>query len=106
MERIKELKSVLQSGGTLSKSDKSYIKKEYFKVQGTELVTKSGCANCWMDAVIIIESSIPKTTIQMKGGALVYLNGIRYHKLNITDSIARQIMSEQPEVAHYFYNFK
>lgn len=103
IERLNQLKSVLDNSGTLSKDDKEFIKSEYLKVQGTELITKSKCKNCWKDAIAILIHSLSGKKINMKAGCVEVFNGVIYNPHNITDAIAMQIMAKNPETKRKFY---
>lgn len=103
IERLNQLKSVLDNSGTLSKDDKEFIKSEYLKVQGTALVTQSKCKNCWKDGIAVLIHSLSGSKIRMRAGCVETFNGINYNRHNITDAIAMQIMAQNPETKHNFY---
>lgn len=103
MQDIYQLKSVLENSGTLSKEDKAFIKSEYLRLIGIELVTKTKCKSCWSDAIIIIINALKPDKIHMKAGAVIRFNGIQYNRLNITDSIAKQIIDSDMSLKRYFY---
>ena len=98
-----QLKSVLESSGTLSKGDKEFIKEQYLKAIGTELVTKTKCKSCWLDALIIIINALKPDKIRMKAGAVIEHNGKQYNRLNMTDSIAKEILAKNESLKKYFY---
>ncbi|MFZ4414253.1 MAG: hypothetical protein ACOYOV_14315 [Bacteroidales bacterium] len=103
INRLNQLKSVLDGSGTLSKDDKEFIKSEYKKVQGTELITKSKCKNCWKDAIIILIHSLSGKKIRMRAGSVYVFNNMIYNPHNITDGVAMQIMAANPETKINFY---
>lgn len=98
-----QLKSVLDNSGTLSKGDKEFIKAEYIKVTGTELVTKTKCKSCYYDGLVIIINALNPNKLRMKAGAVISFNGKQYNRLNMTDEIAVQIIASDESLKKYFY---
>lgn len=103
LERLKTLKSVLDGSGTLTKSDKAFIKKSYLSVIGSELVTSSGCKNCWKDGLIILIRHLSGSKIRLRAGALVEYQGKTYNHKTITEEITNIVLAENPELKHLFY---
>ena len=101
-EKFRQMKATLESGGSLSKSDKASIKAEYKRIQGTELEVKN-CPNCWHDALIIIITKLSKNVYFMKAGCVEIYDGVQYTRHNITDTVAEKIISENPDSANKFY---
>lgn len=103
IERLRTLKSVLDNSGTLTKSDKAFIKKSYFSVIGSELVTSSGCRNCWKDGLIILINKLSGNIPRLRGGCSVEYDGKLYWRHTITEEITQRILAEKPELKHLFY---
>ena len=101
-EKLKTMLSALESGA-LSASDKKFVKKEYLKCQGIELVTDTNCVNCWNDAINAILVSLKDNKIFMAAGCVIEFNGVYYNRHNITDAIALQIQALDPETEKYFF---
>jgi len=45
---------------------------------------------------------IPEEKIQMSGGLFVEFEGETYHRLNITNEIAKKILIENPDLKQFF----
>jgi len=106
METLQELKGTLENSGVLSKKQKDYIKQLYETNLGKTFEVKPKCTDCWHDALIELIVFEKGDKIQMKGGAIVYVDNVLYTRLNITDEVALRVILEQPDKAHYFYNIK
>ena len=104
IERLKSMRETLQSGRALSKAEKSWLKDNYKRLVGSDLVTNRGCSNCWADGVIVLIKVINETKVQMVAGAVINYNGKIYNRHNITEEIARQILCDIPEHKNKFYN--
>jgi len=103
LERLQTMKSVLDQSGMLSKSDKAFIKKTYLSVIGSELVTQSGCKNCWKDGLIILINKLSGNTVKLRAGALVEYQGKMYNHKMLTPEITKYILENNPELKHLFY---
>jgi len=106
IERLTAMRETLSKGGVLSKADKSWLKDNYKKEVGSDLITNRGCRNCWLDGVIVLNKILSENKIQMLAGAVVKYNGKVYNRHNITDEVARQILCDQPQEKDKFYNIK
>ena len=95
-------RSVLDNSGTLTKADKANIKKLYKSTFKTDLVTSTGCSNCWLDAVILLSNSLRENKIFMSAGLVVDFEGKQWTRKNITDDVALRIMAAKPELKIYF----
>lgn len=100
--KLQSLLTALETSGAVSSSDKSLLKKEYLKVTGSELVTSTGCTNCYKDAVIVLLSKLRQGKILVSAGFVYELDGKLYGRHNITDAIALEIMKKDPETKIYF----
>lgn len=103
LERLKTMLSVLDSSGTLTKSDKAFVKKSYLSVIGSELVTSSGCKNCWKDGLIILIRHLSGSKLKLKFGAVITYQGKHYGHKTITEEITNIVLAEKPELKHLFY---
>lgn len=101
MERIKALKSGIENSLPLSDADKSYIRKKYEEITSKKLSTKSGCRDCWHDAVIeIIHFGNKK--VKMYNGDIIFVDGVWYGNHNITKEIADKHLKEYPQDKNRF----
>lgn len=106
IERLTAMRETLSKGGVLSKADKSWLKDNYKKEVGSDLITNRGCKNCWLDGVIVLSKVLSENKIQMLAGAVIKHNGKIYNRHNMTDEIARAILEQTPEHKDKFYNIK
>lgn len=102
-ERLKLLRGVLLSGGTLSKSEKQWVKDVYLRVVGRVLMTSRGCSSCWSDAIIHLLALLRTDELRLRSGALITHEGKIYNKHTITQDIARRVVALHPELKHLFY---
>ncbi len=93
---------MLESGGTLSKDDKSVIKQTYFDTFGRFPNVEGKCKNCWKDAIIELIVKLSPSKYRMKFGAVEVYNGIQYGHKNITDEIAKKIIEENPNTQSFY----
>jgi hypothetical protein len=103
LDRLKALKGVLETSGTLTKADKAFIKKNYASQMGHELITKSGCSNCWHDGLILLINKLSGNKLRLNYGAVVHYNGKPYNYKTITDEIQEAVLKENPELKKLFY---
>jgi len=103
MDDLKALRATLVSSGVVSDSQKKTIRKEYEALFNEKLVNERGCQNCWVDALDKIILKLSSGEMTMCAGAMIEYEGVIYHRLNITDSIAQKIIETQPKTSIYFY---
>lgn len=103
MKSLDEIRIALESSGAISKEEKSFIKAEYERAYSEKPNIKPNCKNCWHDAVMLLLLADRKGEWTMRGGCMVYYDGILYTKKNITHAIAEKIMSEDETKSNYFY---
>ena len=101
MERLKALLSGVENSMPLTDADKSFIRKEYEAVLSKKLSTKSGCKDCWRDAIIEI-LSFGRKSINMRNGDLIFVEGKCYSKLNVTLEIMNKHLKEFPNDKYRF----
>jgi len=87
----------------LTDADKSFIRKEYERVLSKKLSTKSGCKDCWRDAIIEILSALKgKKKYTMHGGVIIRYNNVVYGRHNITDEIVEKYLLTNPNDKNKF----
>lgn len=105
MERLKNLKDRVENGSILSKSEKDYIKKKYVEITGKKLVTtKSGCKDCYRDALIEMLVFSKSDEWQMKNGAVITHNGTIFTKVNITQEIIIEFLKDDKHKDKFYKN--
>lgn len=89
--------------------DKTAIEQLYLKLLGRPLIRRTGCNDCYRDALIEIKIHIKHKSMKysLKKGALIYdhVTNNYYTDDNLTDEVAGRILAADPSMINQFASY-
>lgn len=104
---LEEIKVRLDKSGELSSIDKSFIESKYERITGKSF-SATHCGQCYQDAFIEMYITYKKKGIRkmglliLKRGVVVHYKNEVYTRVNITDTIAAEMLNDNPMRAGFF----
>lgn len=103
------LSSLFGRFSALTEDEKLYVEQLYTQIMPRAFVRRSGCSDCYKDALIELQIKIKNTGMdkqkyRLRNGVLLFdhENKKYYTNSNLTDKIAKDYLKKHPEESRFF----